>query len=111
MKSIKMVLLVLAITFTVALSATTNPDGLEPNVLANEITTLLKNPEFRIAEDLRANVTFMLNKKNEIVVISVDTESEQLERYIKTRLNYSKLKEGLSTTAKTYKIPVKITIV
>lgn len=111
MKSIKMVLLVLAITFTVALSATTNPDGLEPNVLANEITTLLKNPEFRIAEDLRANVTFMLNKKNEIVVISVDTESEQLERYIKTRLNYSKLKEELATTAKTYKIPVKITIV
>lgn len=106
-----MVLLVLAIAFTGALSATTNPDGLEPNVLANEITALLKNPEFRIAKDLKANVTFMLNKKNEIVVISVDTESEQLESYIKTRLNYSKLKEGLVTITKTYKIPVRITIV
>ncbi|WP_299254758.1 hypothetical protein [uncultured Lacinutrix sp.] len=111
MKSIKMVLLVLAITFTGTLSATTNPDGLEPNVLANEITALLKNPEFKVAEDLKANVTFMLNKNNEIVVINVDTESEQLESYIKTRLNYSKLKEGLVTTTKTYKIPVRITIV
>ncbi|WP_055446604.1 hypothetical protein [Lacinutrix mariniflava] len=111
MKSIKMVLLVLAITFTGALNATTNPTGIEPNVLANEITTLLKNPEFKVAEDLKANVTFMLNKNNEIVVISVDTESEQLENYIKNRLNYSKLKEGLVTTQKTYKIPVRITLV
>ncbi|MEJ6793090.1 MAG: hypothetical protein QNK89_10270 [Lacinutrix sp.] len=33
----------------------------------------------------------MLNKNKEIVVISVDTENEGLESYIKTRLNYSKL--------------------
>ena len=76
MKSIKMLFLVLAITFTNVLSANTKPIHAEPSGLTQEISTLLKNPKFRVAEDLIANVTFILNEDKEIVVLSVDTDSE-----------------------------------
>lgn len=109
MKSIKMLLLVLAITFTSVLSANTNPTHAEPNGLTKEIGTLLKNPKFRVAEDLVANVTFTLNKDKEIVVLNVDTESKMLEGYIKDRLNYNKLDIPLDSVNQTYQVPVRIT--
>ena len=90
MKSIKMLFLVLAITFTSVLTANTNPIPAEPIGLTKEIGTLLKNPKFKVTEDLVANVTFILNKDKEIVVLNVDTESKALEIYIKNRLNYNK---------------------
>ena len=86
-KTIKMLFLVLAIAFTSVLSANTNPIHAEPG-LTEEIGVLLKNPKFKVTEDLVANVTFILNKDKEIVVLNVDTESEALEIYIKNRLNY-----------------------
>ena len=109
MKSIKMLFLVLAITFTNVLSANTKPIHAEPSGLTQEISTLLKNPKFRVAEDLIANVTFILNEDKEIVVLSVDTDSEMLESYIKNRLNYNKLDITLNNVNKTYQVPVRIT--
>lgn len=109
MKTIKTLLLVLAITFTSVLSANTNPTHAEPDVLTKEIATLLKNPKFRVAEDLVANVTFILNEDQEIVVLNVDTKSEVLESFIKSRLNYNKLDGNINSVNKTFEVPVRIT--
>ena len=43
----------------------------------------------------------MVNKKNEILVINVDTENKLIDRYIKKALNYKKLKTN--TTKKLFK--------
>ncbi len=109
MKTIKTLLLVLAISFTSVLSANTDPIKEEPSNLTQEIATLLKSPDFLIAEDLMAKVTIMINKDEEIVVIDVDTQSEALEVYIKSRLNYSKLSIGTEFENKTFVVPVRIT--
>ena len=109
MKTVKMLFLVLAITFTSVLSANTNPIKSEPNKLTNEIATLLKNPQFVVDEDLVANVTFTLNKDQEIVVLDVDTQSSELESYIKSRLNYTKLGVELDSKIRTFEVPVRIT--
>ena len=36
----------------------------------------------------------MVNKKNEILVINVDTENKLIDSYIKRALNYKKLKNN-----------------
>ena len=41
--------------------------------------------------DLLAQVRFTLNKEGEIVVLSVATEDERLEAFVKSRLNYQKV--------------------
>ncbi len=57
--------------------------------LAIQISHLLEDNFFVLNDhDLTANVLFTLNKDMEIVVISVDSEDEVLERFVKSRLNY-----------------------
>ena len=110
MKTVKTLLLVLAITFTSVLSANTDPIKDEPSSITQEIATLLKSPQFLNTEELVAQVTIMINKKREIVVLNVDTKSETLEVYIKSRLNYSKLTLGVESVNKTFVVPVRITV-
>lgn len=81
----------------------TKPDGVK-----EEIESLLKKPNFKLDKDTTAIVTFMVNKKNEILVINVDTKNKLIDRYIKNALNYKKLKTN--TTKKLFKIPVKINV-
>ena len=48
----------------------------------------------------------MLNKNNEIIVVSVDTDSRGVEDYVKSRLNYKKVKSNPSK--KLFKMPFRI---
>ena len=73
-----------------------------------EIESLLKKPNFKLNKDTTTIVTFMVNKKNEVLVINVETENELIDTYIKNALNYKKLKTN--TTKKLFKIPVKINV-
>ena len=96
------------------------------NVFATEVPFAIENPKAKICEqieslleesngynlgdakELTALVRFMLNDEKEIIVLSVDTEDERLEHFVKARLNYEKvadqnLKEGIA-----YKIPVRV---
>lgn len=109
MKTVKVLMLVLAITVSNLSMANTNPVKKEgiTNV-AKAIGTLLNNPGFEIKEDLTAKVTFMLNKEREIVVLTVDTKSTQLENYIKSRLNYNELAVKLAVNKK-YEVSVRLT--
>ncbi len=109
MKTVKVLMFVLAITFTNLSMANTNPTKKEGiTSVTKAIGTLLNKPGFEIKEDLTAKVTFMLNMDNEIVVLTVDTESSQLERYIKSRLNYNELAVKLAVNKK-YKVFVRLT--
>lgn len=52
---------------------------------------LTENSFIHEGNDLLAQVRFTLNKEREIVVLSVATEDEQLEAFVKSRLNYQKV--------------------
>ena len=110
MKStIKMLALVVAISFSSVLSASTNnPTAKEPKTLTEEIVDLLKNPNFTANEDIQANVTLMLNKNGELVVIAIDSDSKTAEDFIKSRLNYKKLDVDVESLNKTYVVPITI---
>ena len=109
MKStIKMLLLAFAITFSSVMTANNEPTSKDPRSLTEEIQNLLKNPKFVLESDEFASVTLTFNRNSEIVVMSVDSESETVEYYIKNRLNYKKLDIGVDKINKTFIIPVKI---
>ncbi|MDE3741874.1 hypothetical protein [Maribacter polysaccharolyticus] len=57
--------------------------------------------------DLTAQVRFTLNKKGEIVVLSVDSDHQKLETFVKSRLNYKKVEVGEFKEGALYTVPVR----
>jgi len=95
-----------AALFTLVLgtaSANTNP---ETNTARNEIKTLIQKADFasNLKNDMTVNVTFTVNAKNEIIIIS--TDQENLDSSIKSTLNYKKLKSSDMKVNVTYTLPV-----
>ncbi len=109
-KTIKTLLLVLAITFGSLVSANTLSIEKDPTSLKDKITKLLKNPNFNLEEEVNATVTLMFNKNGELVVLAVDSDNEAAESYIKDRLNYKKLDVNVESLNKTFVMPVKIEV-
>jgi len=98
------------------------------NVLASEGPSNSENPKAKIstqieslleesngfnlgeANQLTAVVRFMLNDEKQIVVLSVDTQDERLELFVKARLNYEKVSDQNLKKGKAYKIPVRVRV-
>ncbi len=74
---------------------------------STEMTKLLQNPDFIVEYEMEANVLFTVNDENEILILSVETEDDQVVSYVKSRLNYQTLKSNLET-GKQYVLPVRI---
>ena len=73
--------------------------------ISQEIGELLKNADLPLEKDVNSMVTFMVNEEGEIVVLTVDTDDFVIEKFIKSRLNYHKLKNKLSQ-GEEYKVPI-----
>jgi len=84
-------------------SANTNPNT---NTARNEIKTLIQKSNLAddLQNDVTVNVTFMVNAKNEIIIMS--TDQDKLDRSIKSTLNYKKLKSSDMKVNVTYTLPV-----
>ena len=111
MRTIKTLLLIVALTFSSVLVASTNAEDKrsESVAITEEIGKLLQNPSFLVDEEITANVRITLNKNNEFVVLSVETKNIYVENFIKSRLNYQKLPVTINNGEKTYIVPVRIT--
>lgn len=111
MKTIKSILLVAAIAFSSVLSASTNPEIVKDansKVITQEVGKLLKNPSFLVDHEITADVTITINKNNEMVVLTVDSDDESVVNYIKARLNYSVLPDAMTGKTKTFIVPVRL---
>ncbi len=104
-------ILVAAVLLTSGNLFATEPTPTDPDTsIATQIGELLENNHFIISDhDLVANVLFTLNEDHEIVVISIDTEDEVLEMFVKSRLNYKKVQVTNVKEGKMYTVPVRIT--
>ena len=111
MRTIKALLLVVALTFNSVLFASTTTEDLKADsaVITNEIGKLLQNPSFLVEKEIVARVTLTLNKNNEMVVLSVDSENTEIEGFIKSRLNYNELPTKVDAVDKIFIVPVRIT--
>ncbi len=107
MRKISLVFLA-AVLFTTGNLFATEPSTDPSKVLTAQIGELLEDHRLVIAEDITATVRFTLNEQGEIVVLSVQTEDEDLEKLVKARLNYEKVELDQYTAGKMYKVPVRI---
>jgi len=111
MRTIKTLLLIVALTFSSVLVASNNAEEKRSETvkITEQIGNLLENPNFLLESDVLASVKFTINKDNEYVVLSVDTENDYIARFIKNRLNYNELPATFKSEEKTFIVPVRIT--
>ncbi|MDH7447979.1 hypothetical protein [Aquimarina sp. 2201CG14-23] len=107
----------LAVLLVVAILASTQVFANEKNTkktseekLRNEIVLLLDKPQIELdRNEIKANIEFILNAKGEIVILTVDSEKEEVEDYVKTRLNYKKVdSEIIKSGNKVFKLKLKV---
>jgi len=110
MKNIKSIITILAISLSTIFSiSAAEKDKPETKELRTEIVSFLgDNISIELQETSTAEVSFIVNNDNEIVIISVDSNIEELNSYIKSKLNYKKLNVKGTKKGEVYKIPLRI---
>jgi len=109
MKNLKLIALVVAVTISsFSYAATTNNED-PTSELREQIIELLGdyNDTFNTKE-VEAEVVFTLNKDSELVIVSVNSEYDQIEWFVKSRLNYKKVKLNSIDEGKIYHMPLTI---
>jgi len=98
MKTVKFASLFIALfALSMSITPTYAISGDEPKEISDlreQITKLVKAPQLEVNGISAAKVylRFMLNNKNEIVVLSTGTDNAYLDAFIKNRLNYKAVK-------------------
>ncbi len=109
MKNLKLFVLALGL-FTINLSAANSHPIKPTDDLRIEIVDLIGSNymDTMTADQNEADVLFTVNSNKELIVLSVDTENDQLESYLKAKLNYKKVHHRPSKNGEIYLLPVKM---
>ncbi len=105
MKKLSVILVAFVLLFGTGISTAAVALDKEKKTISQEIGTLLKNADMDLETDVLASVTFTINDEYEIVVLTVDTDDQTIERFIKSRLNYKKLENRL-VPGEEYQVPI-----
>jgi len=109
MKKISLVLVAAMLLSAGSIFANDKKDKSPEDTISSQITKMLNNNSLSESEiDTSAQVRFTVNKRGEIVVLSVDTANETLEYFVKNRLNYKKLKSENVEEGKLFTVSVRI---
>ena len=109
MKSFKFILLVSAVFLLNVVTAFANP--IKPtDQLREEIVDIIG---FSFLDDYEENeyaaeVLFTVNSEQELIVLSVNSESDEAEDYLRNKLNYKKVDHSPTKYGEIYLLPVKM---
>lgn len=107
MKNSKLILLFAIFSTTVAM-ANVDPTPSSKEI-SKQLSILLGTPDFRLTQDaIVANVRFKVNVESEIVVLTVKSENELVEAYIKSRFNYRKIEISGLVKGREYTVDVRV---
>ena len=108
-KSITLVALFLIASTFSSYANNTEPSNTK-DALRAKIVTLIGDqiPVELTSKTVDAKVSFMINQKNEVVVVSVYSSNKNLDSYIKTKLNYKKVKVTGAKKGEVYTLPLRI---
>jgi hypothetical protein len=111
MKTLKTIITVIAISLSTIFSVTAtekNPTSTKKE-LRTELVSLLGNKiPLDIDKSYSAEISFIVNNENEVIVISVDSKVSSFVKYAKTRLNYKKINTKNIKKGEVYRMPIKI---
>ena len=100
---------ILALLFVGSLSITAQAKDIAPEkTLAKEIASMLSNIQLPSGDDIVAEVKFLVNADNEIVIVSVDADESFVETIIKGKLNYQKVKSDEATPNKVNTVKIRL---
>ena len=109
MKNLKLFALVITIAFA-SLSFTT-PDTEISKQLHNQIVKLLGDTtDITLVNVIKTEVVFTLNVKSEIVILSVDSQNQVIDGFVKNKLNYKKVTVTALNQGQVYHLPLTIKI-
>ncbi len=110
MRKISLVLVAAMLLSVGGVFANDSRKGMEPSKdLSAQIEKLLHNNDFNDTYvGSTAQVLFVLNSDKEIVVLSIDTDQDGLEGFIKNRLNYKQVNFDDYEKGKKYTVSVRI---
>lgn len=109
MKSLKILAIAIALFAMNVSTSTASPVNPNTKLRAELMELIGKNCPVQLTKDqCTAEVLFMINEKSEIVVISVNSENEDAEDYIKDKLNYHKISPNVSRAGEIYLLPLRI---
>lgn len=109
MKSFKFILLVSAVFLVNVITVFANP--IKPtDQLREEIVDIIG---FSFLDDYEENeyaaeVLFTVNSEQELIVLSVNSESDEAEDYLRNKLNYKKVDHSPTKYGEIYLLPVKM---
>ncbi len=109
MKSFKFILLVSAVFLVNVVTVFANP--IKPtDQLREEIVDIIG---FSFLDDYEENeyaaeVLFTVNSEQELIVLSVNSESDEAEDYLRNKLNYKKVDHSPTKYGEIYLLPVKM---
>ncbi|TMM53250.1 hypothetical protein FEE95_19475 [Maribacter algarum] len=112
MKKVSLMLVAALLLSTGSIFANDSKKGVKSSKsqnLSEQIGDYLNDNNFdEKQQGYEAQVLFMLNDDKEIVVLSVDTDKEELEGFIKSRLNYKEVALNDYEEGKKYTVSVRV---
>jgi len=108
MKNLKIFTAIVTLAF-LSLSFTTTTPKETKKQLHDQIVELIGDSSQTLANiNLDAEITFTLNDKSEIVVVSVKSDNTIVDDFIKAKLNYKKVTVKTLNPGKMYRLPLKV---
>lgn len=110
MKKIRLSILLIVLGIGMNFAATANPSEEKSlSELKTQIQDLLKRypHELPLEKDLLSKVEFVINDRNQIVILNMDTEDPALLSYVQARLNYKIVKHNLANPTQKIFVPIR----
>jgi len=110
MRNLKTFITILALSFATLAPASANND-IEPaaeTALRSKIVSLLGHHNYAINGELTAEISVMLNTVNELIVVSVNSNSKKVVAFVKSKLNYKIVAVKGIRKGAIYRIPLKM---
>jgi hypothetical protein len=111
MKNLKIFMIVLVMSTSAIFSVSASETEPINQEIRKQLVSLLGNEfPFELKEDQSVEISFIVNIKNEVVIVSVSSEdtNSAIDYYIKQKLNYQSLKVQGIKNDETYIIPLTI---
>lgn len=111
MKNLKTIITIIAISLATTFStAASEKDSskITKNLRTEIISMLGSKIDVELKNTTTAEISFMINNKNEVVIVSVDSKVEEFNSFVKNKLNYKKIDVKGAKKGEIYRVPVKL---
>ena len=116
MKKLRLIITVISISLfaTFSLNANEKTSPLVKKELRTQIVSMIGTKVslgfLELKKETSANISFVINDKNELVVLSVDSINEEVSSFVKSKLNYKKIAVNGVKKGEVYSLLLKIEV-